>query len=93
MCRTSNILAKVEPGYGDRPFRDPTRRLLVASALRRSLRGLCRWPGERRWFARRQKSPTRGIMEGKIEVGHGHSAIGIPCAARTHVEQALTSFR
>src|SRR5580704_17489384 len=90
--RSSNILAKVESGYGDGPLRDPVRYLLVIDAWRRGLRRLCRGCGERFGLARRYQRPTRRIVEGKIEIRHGHPAIGIPCAARSHVKQTPPSL-
>src|ERR1700688_1684681 len=77
--RTSNVLAKVEAGNGDGPFRHPMGHLLIAGVLLR-IWEFCGWSRERHRFARRQKSPTPRIPESKIEVRHGHSAIGIPGA-------------
>ncbi len=94
LSRCSNIFAQVESCYRDGPLRNPVRHLLVIYVRQRGVWrsrfwGSCRRCGERLRFARCQKRPTRRIVEGKIEIRHGHSTIGIPCPACSNVEQAV----
>ncbi len=91
--RASYVLAKIESSHGHGTLRNPVRDLLVDCNRSRSLHGFCRWLGERHRLAGCQQSPTRWVVEGEIVIGHGHSSIGVPCAARTHVEQAFARLR
>src|SRR5262249_22006404 len=79
------VLAEIESGQWDWPFRDETAGLFTGT-----FRGV---GGRRKWnrFAGGHQRPALGIFEFQIEVRHRHSAVGVPRASSTHIKQAATS--
>ena len=90
----SNIFSEIESGHRKWSFRNPTPHLLAVGVLAHRSAMFCD-EALLDWlrFARRDQRPIRRIMKGKIEIGHRQPAIGIPVAARAHVEQSFASLR